>query len=284
MSDTVLARLAEFSPTDATPRLVDAVFTALPGIDPLPPYPALASVVAALGGTAADMPNATARLDDDASADILWMSGLVDTGDKGYAVVSGISTAFRFLFGKAESRTDALDTDIQQRNDAVLKGFALAYLAWKASDGPIAGRAAAFANMPAGRALIAWYASVEIALPFADNAISGGGKVVDDLFEKHGAAQFTRLSSLAGGRDLGGVQSALTALIGPIRTAVDAAWPHVERVAKAAGDFLPGAMNVGDKVAGLVATGADVMPVYRYLGGRLAAEAGVLRARGGVVA
>ncbi|MDP2315233.1 MAG: hypothetical protein Q8P41_20210 [Pseudomonadota bacterium] len=284
MSDTVLARLAEFAPTDATARLVDTVFTALPGIDPLTPYPALASVVAALGGTAADMPKATAHLDDDASADILWMSGLVDTGDKGYAVVSGVSSALKFFFGKKEARKELLDTDDQQRNDAVLKAFALAYLAWKSSDGPIPARAAAFARMPAGRALLAWYAAVEIALPFADNAVSGGAHVVDDLFERYGAAQFARLSSLAGGKDLGGVQGALAALMGPIRAAVDAASPHVEKVAKAAGSYAPGALDVGDKLAGFVATGADVMPVYRYLGARLGAEAAVLRSRaGGVV-
>ncbi len=284
MSDTVLARLAEFAPADATPRLVNAVLSALPGIEPLPPYPALPSVVAALGGTAADMPLATAKLDDPDTADLLWMSSLVDTGDKGYAVVSGVSTALKFFFGKAEKRADALDTDDQQRNDAVLKAFALAYLAWKSSDGPIAGRAATFAAMPAGRALLAWYAAVEVALPFADNAVTGGGKVVDDLFDKYGAAQFARLSALAGGRDLGGVQGALGALTGPIRTAVEGAWPHVGRVADAAGQYLPGALNVGDKLAGLVATGADVMPVYRYLGGRLAAESVVHRARAGRIA
>jgi hypothetical protein len=284
MSDSVLTRLAEFAPTDATPRLVNAVLGALPGIEPLPAYPALATVVAALGGTAADMPGATAKLDDANTADILWMSGLVDTGDKGYAVVSGVSTALKFFFGKSENRAEALDTDDQQRNDAVLKAFALAYLAWKASDGPIAARAAAFASLPSGRALIAWYAAIEVALPFADNAATGGANVVDDLFERYGPAQFARLSALAGGRDLGGVQGALAALTGPIRTAVAAATPHVGTVADAAGKYLPGALNVGDKLAGLVATGADVMPVYRYLGGRLAAESVVLRGRGGKVA
>lgn len=280
MSESVLTRLAEFPPSTSTVRLVDAVFATLPGIDPLPPYPALPAVVAALGGAATDMAAATAKLDDPASADILWMSRIVDTGDQGYAVVSGISTAVRFFFGKAEARAEALDTDVQQRNDAVLKAFALAYLAWKASDGPITQRVATFTQLPAGRALLAWYAAAEIALPFADNAVTGGGNFVGDLFNRFGPAQFAKLSSLAGGRDLGGVQEALSALTGPIRGAVDSALPYAGKVADAAGKYVPGALSVGDKVAGLVASGADVMPVYRYLGGRLAAEAGVRRALG----
>ena len=37
-------------------------------------------------------------------------------------------------------------------------------------------------------------------------------------------------------------------------------------------------MSVGDKVAGIAATGADVLPVYRYLGARLAAEEVIRRA------
>ena len=36
---------------------------------------------------------------------------------------------------------------------------------------------------------------------------------------------------------------------------------------------MPTALNVADKVAGVVATGADALPAYKYLGARLTAEA-----------
>jgi hypothetical protein len=39
-------------------------------------------------------------------------------------------------------------------------------------------------------------------------------------------------------------------------------------------------MDGADKVAGVVASGADVLPVYRLLGARLAAEGAIIRALG----
>lgn len=49
-------------------------------------------------------------------------------------------------------------------------------------------------------------------------------------------------------------------------------------VADAAAPYVPGVMNASDKIAGVVAGAADVMPVYRLLGARLAAESAARRA------
>ena len=277
--ETVLSRLAEFSPTDVTPRVVDAILACVPGAPELVPYPALPAVVAALGGGPTDVAAATAHLQDDGIDDVLWMSGAIDTGDKGYAVYTGLSSAVRFFFGDKDKRDQALETDAQQRNDAVLKALALSWIAWKAFPGTVPERAQAFARSPAGEAMLTWYAAIELGLPFADNALSSGGRLFDQLMDQHGAAQLQRLSSLAGGRDTGGVQGALAALAGPIKSTIDRVQPHLGRVAGAARANLPGAMATGDKVAGALAGVADLLPVYRYLGGRLAAEAVVARGR-----
>lgn len=273
MSDTVLARLAEFAPTDKTPRLVSAVFSVVPGVPPMVHYPALPTVVAALGGTGADMARVSPHLDDDAVKDILWMSSLVDTGDKGYAVFTGVTSALKVFFGSG-SKAAAMDTDAQQRNDAVLKAIALAYLAWKATPGSIL----RFPELPAGRALLTWYAAMEIALPFADNAAVAGGTIFSDLMNRYGADQMGRFSSMLGGKAADGVQAALTGLTGPIQGAIATVAPYASKIATTAKEYLPAALTTADTAAGVLAGAADVMPVYRYLGGRLAAEAVVATA------
>lgn len=272
MSDTVLARLAEFSPTDTTPRLVNAVFSVVPGAPPLVPYPAMPVVCGALGGGAEHMAGVSAHLEDAEVHDILWMSGLVDTGDRGYAVVTGVSSALKLFFGSAP-KAEALDTDVQQRNDAVLKAIALAYLAWKATPGSIT----RFTQFPAGRALLSWYAAVEVALPFSDNAAVAGGSFFSRLIDTHGAEQMKRFSGLLGGKGSDGVPGALSALTGPIQETLASVQPHAQKIAATVNQYLPGAMTAADVSAGVLANAADVLPVYRYLGGRLAAEAVVAR-------
>jgi hypothetical protein len=53
---------------------------------------------------------------------------------------------------------------------------------------------------------------------------------------------------------------------------------HLSGIASAASGFLATALNVGDKVAGVAATGADFLQVYRFLGARLVAEAALRQA------
>ncbi len=276
--DALLPRLAEFSPTDVTVRLVDGLLLVVPGSPAIPPYPALPSVVKAMGGGPADVARVTPLITDPGIQSVLWMSRMVDAGDKTYAISTGVVSAMRFFFGAKENRSQALETDTQQRNDAVLKAFALAYMAWKGFDGSLADRARAFAATPAGKALLTYYAAVEVALPFADNALTGGGDLVDQMMDKYGSAQLSRLSSFAGAKDMDGVAGAMAAMTGPIKSAVDTVWPHVDKIAGVAKAHVPGAIATGDKVAGAMAGLADMLPVYRYLGGRLAAEAAVIKA------
>ena len=265
MSDNnVPARLAEFSPDDKTPRLVRAVLSVVPGMPELTPYPALPSVCAALGGAPIDVARAAGHLNDEDIRDILWMSALVDTGDKGYAVLTGVSSAVGLFFGRGQK---ALDNDTQQRNDAVLKAFALAYMAWKS------GNVAGFPQLPAGRALLTWYAAMELALPFADNAATRGGDLLGGLLGSHGPAQLQRFTGLLGGRSADGVQSALQTLTGPINATLQAVLPHARSLATSASAYVPSALATADAAAGVLAAAVDVMPVYRYLGARLAAEA-----------
>lgn len=270
------AALAEFKPEDYTVRLVNGVFKVIPHSPTLTPYRALEDAVRTVHPQADAILFAKARqasVQQDV-LDVLWMANLLDSGDKGYALFTGLKGAFNLVRG-AEG---AMETDPQQRNDAVLKGLGIAYMAYNAFPGSLTERVEAFRTTPAGQALLMYYAAVEIALPFADNAVDIGGNFVQQLFAKEGAGQFSRLSSLAGGKSLEGAMGMFTAMTGGVQRVVDTASKYTKPVAEAAKQYAPGALSAGDKIAGAVATAADVMPVYRYLGGRLAAEGAAWRA------
>jgi hypothetical protein len=269
------AALREFQPEDTTVRLLETVFGAIPGGPSFPHYFSLHAVCQALGASEPQTRAAQKLSAHDNIADILWMSRLLDTGDRGYMMVTGVKSAFKLFFG---NRDEALETDTQQRNDAILKALGIGYMAHRAFDGTIAERAAAFQRSEAGRALLTYYAAVEIGLPFADNALMASGELLSGFLSGGTAAQASRLAGMAGGRSLSGAAELLGALTGPLRSAVQSVSPHVSTVAGAARRYVPAAMGSADKVAGVVAAAADVMPVYRLLGARLAAESAVIRA------
>lgn len=270
------AALAEFGPDDYTPRMIDAIFKVVPYSPTLQPYTAIEDAVRALdpAATAVHYVRAREMSAEKDLQDVLWMASLLDTGDKGLALYSGLRSAFDLVRGNA----NALETDTRQRNDAVLKALGLGYMAWNAFPGGVAERAEAFRSTSAGQALLLYYASVEVALPFADNAAVAGGNFLQQLFDREGSAQAGRLAQLAGGRSLEGATAMLGAITGGIQRVVDHAAVYTRPVAEAAQQYLPGAMTAADRAAGVVATAADVMPVYRYLGARLVAEASALRA------
>jgi hypothetical protein len=271
------AMLTEFKPDDYTVRLVQGIFKVVPYAPALPAYRVIEDAVKAIKPDANAIHFAKAR---QMSAqkdilDVLWMANLMDTGDKGYAMLTGLKTAVNLARGQGAA---ALETDTQQRNDAVLKAIGISYMAFNAFPGSIAEKAEAFRTTPAAQALTMYYAAIEVALPFADNLATAGGNFLETLFSKEGAAQASKLAAMAPGKSIDGAMSMLQSITGSMQKVVDHAAKYAKPVAQSAQQYLPGAMSGADKVAGVVANAADVMPVYRYLGGRLAAEASALRA------
>jgi hypothetical protein len=271
--------LAEFKATDYTPKLCEAVLKVMPYSPDYVHFTTLDEAVAALRprASAADIERVRAMDKDETLNDVLWMAKLLDTGDSGYMIYTGVRSAVNFFFG---DKSRGLETDDQQRNDAVLKALGLAYMIYKAYPGSIAEKANLFRSTPTGQALALYYASVEVALPFADNALVKGGNILEDLFSKEGGEQMSRLTSMAGDHGIEGAQSMLTSIAEPLKRVVDHASNYVQPVAESAKKYVPAVMDGADKVAGVVASGADVLPVYRLLGARLAAEGAIIRALG----
>lgn len=203
----------------------------------------------------------------------LWMVRALDTADSGIGVFSGVSSAVKMYRAKSGAeRISALETDTQQGIDAVIKGLALAFVAYKLFPGSLTEKVAAFRATNTGQALIFYYAAIEVGLPFADNALLGGGSMVKSLFERFGAEQQQKLAAVSGAEEAEQAMTMMGQLMAPIETMAGMAREHLGGVAEAASGFLATALDVGDKVAGAAATGADFLQVYRFLGARLVAE------------
>jgi len=275
---TVEDALREFQADSLTSKMLQSVFKVVPYSPEFSHFSSIDDATRALspGATADDL----ARTRDIAGstediADILWMARLLDAGDKGYTILTGLWSAVKMFQGGG---ADALDTDSQQRNDAVLKALGISYMVHKAYPGTLTEKATAFRESSAGQALAVYYGAVEVALPFADNAAVAGTGFLADLYGRVGSSQANRLASMAGGRSIEGAQAMLKTLTEPLQRVVAHTSQYTKPVAAAAGPYVPGLMSGADKLAGVVAGAADVMPVYRLLGARLAAESAARRA------
>ncbi|MCS6898426.1 MAG: hypothetical protein RMJ98_01440 [Myxococcales bacterium] len=275
--------LQGFTNEDYTVRLCSAIFGTLPFAPPMPSYRTLDGAIQTLFPQAT--PHQKARATELASSEgirsVLWVANAIDTGDAGIAVYSGLKSAFSFFFGSG-SRMDALETDPQQGTDAGLKLLGLAYMIHKAFPGALQDKVQLFQITPAGQALAIYYGAVEIALPFSDNLVQSGGDFLQRLMSRYGNDASSKLGGALGGAAVQEAQGMLSALMGPIQGVLNQVAPHAQTIANTAKQYIPGFMNAADKVAGAVATGADALPVYRYLGTRLAAESCVLLASRGL--
>ncbi len=279
---TVDEALQEFQSSALTCKMLRSVYKVVPYSPELPHFSSVDDATRMLKADASDADMARARdiaHNTEELADLLWMARLLDAGDKGYTILTGLWSAVK-MFRAADNtgRVDALDTDNQQRNDAILKALGISYMVHKAYPGGLTEKAAGFRDSQTGQAIAVYYGAIEVALPFADNAAVSGSSFLTDLFGSGGSSQANRLASMAGGRSIEGAQAMLGTLTEPLQRVVSHATKYTKPIADAAGPYVPGLMSGADKVAGVVAGAADVMPVYRLLGARLAAESAARRA------
>ena len=274
--------LAEFPEGAVTVRVAHAIFGSVPFAPKQPAYTSLGECAQAffpqITDDAQTLVFKLAQGEDVQSA--LSVAHAIDTGDTGIAVFSGVTSALGLFLGHG---TKALDTDTEQGVDAAMKLLGIAYVVHKLFPGSPAEAASAFYTTPAGQALGYYYAAIDVALPFADNVASAGGNVIESILGRHGGAAAGKIAMLPGGAQIASAaQGMMGSLIAPMEGAVRQVTPYVSSIASSAVQHLLGVMSMVDKAAGAVATGADVLPFYRYLVGRLAAESVVLRAsRGG---
>jgi len=212
----------------------------------------------------------------------LWVADALDTGDKGIAVYTGLRSAYKFFVAKQE-RKDAFETDPQQATDAGLKALGMAYMILKLFPGDVKQKLELFRGLPAGQGLTLFYAAIDVALPFADNLLTGGGALVQRLMEKYGKEGEGKLASVVGNAaDVSSAKEILSSLAANLDVVVTKVGAYTGPIIAKAKETMPSVLETTDQVAGAVATGADLLPMYRLLGSRLAAEAVVTRAARGL--
>ena len=269
--------LSQFQADDFTTRLCTTIFTAIPFAPRQAAYTTVDEATSALFPQAT--PQIRARAQELAGSDsvksALWAFNALDMGDTGIAIYSSLRTALG-LFQKKGA--NAFETDTQQGIDSAVKLLGIAYAV--TSLFPKGQRIASYHACPSGQALSFYWAAVEVALPFADNVLTGGGTLAQNLLERYGGQAQEKLGVL-GTQTATQVSPAVQELMGPVSSIVAQVGPHAERIAQTVSGYLPGVANATDKVAGAVATAADALPVYRFLGARLCAESVVLRASRG---
>lgn len=273
--------LAEFRPDTITVRVCNAAMGVVPFAPRMSHYASIDDAVRAL------YPQATspmiARVHDLAAgesvASAIKTVEFIDMGDGGIALFSGVKSAIGLVTGGGLA---SLETDTQQGVDAALKLLGLAYFIHKLYPGTVQEKIQLFHTTPAGQILSIYYAAVEVALPFADNLVSGGAGLIQRIYSSHGAAAVSKIGGFIGAEGASQAQGIMGSLIAPMEQTLSAVAPHARSIASSMGSFMSTAMNVADKAAGIVATAADALPVYRYLGARVAAESCVLLASRGL--
>lgn len=247
---TVPETLHAFGPSTLVVRAVGAALAAL-GEPELAPYP---TVDTALG--AADV---GARAGAHQAASDMVASAILALG----AAVDG---ADRAMVRAAEA------SGSDQSEDAVLKALAIAAFARRlGGDGP-AERVERLLALPSGRALVATWGAVDVALPLGPTEVAG-------LLAAH-PQQVGRLAAIAGEEALDGVSATMPALLGALQGAVDAAVARSEALALALAPYVPGLVATADGAGAAIARQTDRLPIYKWMAARIAVEDAVRRATG----
>ena len=271
--------LIEFKEDDLTVKLCRSLFGVLPFAPDFKYYFNLSGAAQA-SSLGPDQAGAAAQLAArDEFAQALKVAKALDTIDSGLGIFTGLRNVYDHMKDKDRKRT--FEADPQQAADAAVKLLGISYMIAVLFPGGISEKVAAFLQTRAGKEIALYYASVEIALPFTDNLLEGGADLIDRILSAHQSEVEKRFSDFASGTPLADAQPILfqlkdqiTSMLGQVKLYLD---PLTQRLQA----FVPQAMNVADSATGAASTAIDMMPAYRFLGARLAAEAAVLRASRG---
>lgn len=269
--------LADYGEEHLTVKLLWSIFGVLPGAPAMSVYRSVdeCAMLTAPGIDATALVKAKLYVNSDEARAVMDAADLLDKGDVGISVYTGLRSALSLFFG---DRKKALDTDPQQGADAALKALGIAWSVHKLFPGSVPEKVAALRALPSGEALLYYFAAVEVALPFTDDVATGVGSAMGNLVQKYGGGLAGKLEALGGAGAFASAQAMLTNLTGPLDGIAKSAADNAEKIAGTAKAYLPGAIATAGTVAGAVATAADALPIYRFLMARVVAEAAIQRA------
>lgn len=277
--------LGEFSSEDYTVKLVSTIFGIVPGGPPFQFYNSLEGAVQRLaGGDPGVLAKARELANSEDMTKAIWVADKIDMADAGLSIYTGVKNLFS-LFGAKGTDKRTFEADPQQATDAAIKAAGLSYMIYKMYPGGIGEKIGMFKSTPAGQELALYYAVAEIALPFTDNLVEAGGNLISKLLNSQKGEMSSKFGSVVGGDALSQAAGVMDQFTGPLGEYVDRAKGHTGTIMEKIKAYMPSAgtiANVADSATGALASGVDMMPVWRFLGGRVVAEACVLRAQKGV--
>ena len=277
MAKALDVALREFGEDDISVKLCRNLFQVMPGAPEFVIYQDVEGAVARVApgaGVGATQVNDAARGEEAQRA--LWIAGAMDKADVGLALASGVSNLFAFFGGSKTSRR-TFESDPQQAADAALKLLGLSYMAYLLFPGDVKDKVSSFNELPAGREALLYTAVIEVALPFADNLVEGAAGFIPRLMGAAGSAT-SRMAQFAGSGAVEQARSTLETFTAPIEGVLGQVAGQIEPITDRLKGVMPTAFNLADSATGAVATGADALPVWSFLGARLTAEACVKRA------
>jgi hypothetical protein len=156
----------------------------------------------------------------------------------------------------------------------------VSYITNKLFEGSVQEKIGQLIALPAGREMVLYLCLAEIALPFFDNVVAGGWDFASRHLQGAMAEGESRFGQVMGEKATGELKETLEGmnkLLGQTMTSVHG---HLGPVVSKLDSAMPKIFNITDSATGVMATALDALPVWRFLGGRLAAEASALRTVG----
>jgi hypothetical protein len=268
MAQDIDGLLAPFSDGSYPLRVLDAIFKVSPDAPRVRAFTSLGQAAPGFGlsedATLVESARAIAR--DQPAQSAVWMLQALDAGDDVMSVLGGVASALKLYIADKTSVTTAETSQArqQQREDAVKKGLGISWAVGRLFGGSPEERVRAFLECESGRALLSFYATVEIAVPFPADTSEDGKALVGGLYTE---LQDKELAEL--GKAVGGDSAALALKILPLLM------PHLlENMRKR----VPTLLDYTGALGGAVGHGVDALPMYHLLGARLIAEASLRQA------
>jgi hypothetical protein len=268
--------LQQFKEDDYTVKLVSAIFNIIPMEKPYVFYNEFENGLRRIkpGLTEEDLKKAYQLLSDPNIESTLKAFTYVDTSDELISSYAGIKNVLN-LFGMGSNQKRTFESDSEQGLDAGVKALVIAYALNNLYTGDLKSKIQGLIQTPAGVELLIYYSLIEIALPFTDNLIEGSSNTISKLFQNQHEIQ-NKFNSLRIG-ELNNATETLNSLQKTIPIYLDKVKNYVQPAAEKIKVYLPTALNIADSATGVIASGADLLPVWTFLGARLITESIALR-------
>ncbi len=195
----------------------------------------------------------------------------IDKIDAGLGIFTGLQNTYQKI-KKTNQRT--FESDPQQAIDAATKAIALGYMIHLSFD---ENKIQNFLKLHSGIEILSYFLTIELALPFTDNFLEEGGKALYKLIQQNERQIESKFSSFAGETSFLEAKTILERLENQIQSLSSTISQSLKPFEETLSNKLPSILNIMDSVAGGISTSLDILPFWKFLSARLAAESAIYK-------